>query len=316
MRWWRFMRKVYRAANHDFTIDFVFATYLDTFLHALAVLGSPFYSICFGGIVFTQRFHLKQMGVPVSRSRPSRVRAFLFRRAIASQRLESLCVIDDTLRDFVISERWAGADRIRYVPDPSDDPPALSREHARSQFQIDDRAVVVLVYGFLDSRKNLSALIAWLSSDRVSSKVCGLLVGKMSPDTRELLRSNEAERLCESGRLVSIDRYVTQAEEAQAFEASDIVWLAYRDIDLMSGVIVKAALHEKPVVVQQYGLIYRYARTYGATLSEEQCENLGVMRLPDRMQMRGFGRKFDGCRNIPDHSWENACAVIFDSRVS
>lgn len=311
--WWRFLSRVYRNASRLERIDFVFLPYLDHTLFALSLLGSPFARTPFSGITMAQRFHLGEMGVNAARTKRGPIRRALFLKLLRTKELRRVHVIDDTLQAHVRRGHPELADKVSFIPDPTHPAAELPREQARKALGIPEHACLILVYGYIDARKGIARLLDWVAGAGVASSMHVLLAGFVAADVESIMNGPAARSLQDQRRLWTLGKYVEPNEEPAVFSAADIVWLAYENVESMSGVLVKAALYHKTVLFNAYGLIGRYAQRYGTTEAAGGPGVINNVPLPDGVLMRFFPRGGSGLEPLPDHSWDNACGAIFDA---
>jgi hypothetical protein len=308
----RFVKQVFRRASEDTPIAHVFLPYLDACLFAIAALGSPFAGTPWSGITMRQRFHMPAMGVAARVGAVNAAKGWLFRRLLRQRTLTRLLTNDETLGEFFAARRGEVAEKVVHVPDPSDAGGVVSRDLARERLGVPADACVVLIYGFLDGRKGMGRLLAWVDDARASgAQVVVLAVGQQAPEVRELLAGGTGRSLVRDGTVRVVDGFLPEADEPLYFGACDVVWLGYEQFEMMSGVLVKAAQQRRPVVFHDYGIIAHYARKHGVPLSPSpRCDTL-LSRLPATM----LARDFPAHAPVPDHSWENAFRLIFQEQA-
>lgn len=235
--------------------DFVFVPYLDYCSHAVALLGSPFGEVTWGGIVMRPSFHLEPMGIPGPYSRLHRIKEKLFLRLFRDKRLKALFSIDEALVRYVQQIRPGLSKRLRFLPDPAELSGTVPRESSRQRLGIPDDAMVVLVYGSLTLRKGIDTLLRAAEEHNFPREVHILLAGRQDREVRALLLSSPAKALREAGRLHEQDRFLSEEDEYMVFKASDVVWLGYRGHYAMSGVLVQAGMMGLPVVACAEGVV-------------------------------------------------------------
>jgi glycosyltransferase involved in cell wall biosynthesis len=71
----------------------------------------------------------------------------------------------------------------------------------------------------------------------------------------ELLRGAEGRRLQQQGRLIKVNRFVSDGEEAAAFQRADIIWAYYPKSYCSSGAMVRAGQASLPVIATREGLV-------------------------------------------------------------
>lgn len=261
--------KLYREGSKVFSADMVIVPYLDYCANAIALLGSPFGKTPWTGIVMRQSFHFTHMGVKAARPALAWIKEKLFIRLLHSERLKAVLSIDETLVQFLFSNSGQGSKKLMYLPDPATGETTGDKAKARLLFGIDVSAVVILVFGGVNERKGVYQLLRAIESVEVSANVEILLVGRQSTGIRDFLGSPKMEALKQNGRIHELDRFVDDSEANAAFHAADIVWLGYRNFDLMSGVLVLAGQLGLPVIGTSQGLVGHITRNHGLGLAVE-----------------------------------------------
>jgi hypothetical protein len=75
--------------------------------------------------------------------------------------------------------------------------------------------------------------------------------------------------------------------------------------------MVKAALFEKTILFRNYGLMGRYAMQFGSQVADRSSSVIDECTLPPGIELRVFGQ--NSPVPLPNHSWHNACQLIFDA---
>lgn len=261
----RLFGQAYSIVNRARAVDYVFLPYLDYCLYAFGLLGSPFGLTQWGGICMRPSFHYRHFGVIAPTPKLATTKRALFLRLLRSKTLKSVYTIDELLNCYVAERYSQWAHRLRYLPDPAELNGSHTYESARHALGIPGGAVVVLVYGAIDERKGLDALVAAISSPEVPKTLHLLVVGQQSATIQPVLQSTDVSTLTQEGRCHIINSFVDDAMEQMVFAASDIIWLGYRNHYVMSGVLVLAASAGKSVIATQDGLIgwYTWERKLG-----------------------------------------------------
>jgi len=179
------------------------------------------------------------------------------------QSLSCLYTIDELLVGYVRDHKPDLAHHLRYLPDPTDLPLNFGVGELRKRYNIPVNAKVILVYGVIDERKGLFLLLDALALEQELFEWHALVVGRQSVSVRAALTSTRWDNIKKVNRIHSIDDFVTDEVEQDVLGLCDAVWVAYTEHYQMSGVLVKAGMHRKPVVACEEGLIGWYARYKG-----------------------------------------------------
>lgn len=313
--YYRLFSTYFRGLCNEERSDLIFVPYLDYCAHAVGLLGSPFGSAPWGGIVLRPSFHFAYVSVegPVSKLHPFKKR--LFFRMLGNKRLRRLFTIDETLVRYVDQNKPSLSGKLRFVPDPVQINGTQSRAQARQRLGISNDAVVLLVYGALSLRKGVDALLSAAQQSDFPSEVVILLAGRQDKEVRHLLASPQGAALRESGRLHELDRFLSDEEEYAVFGAADMVWLGYRGHYTMSGVLVQAGMMGLPLVACKEGLIgwLTHEHRLGLPIAIDDVRAVvgAIKRLArDRGLSKDFGK--NGRKASVEHKVENFARRICD----
>lgn len=151
----------------------------------------------------------------------------------------------------------------RLMPEPAAPPLPVSQPAARRALgaPLDGRLLVVT--GLIEPRKGLGALLAGLreANDRLRATDRMLLIGSFHPDAHRLLQEEGAD-LVASGRVVAIDRRLTDEEIRLVPRAADVVATVYPHHRYTSGILASAAAAGTPVLGSDAGWIGRTIRRF------------------------------------------------------
>ncbi|WNZ44005.1 glycosyltransferase family 4 protein [Leptolyngbya boryana CZ1] len=253
--------------------------YFDHLQVAIA-LGSP--APCpVSGIYFRPTFHYASFAQHRA-SWQDRLRAWRQRLVLAlaarNPRLTTLFCLDP----FAISPIQKHVPRIQavHLPDPVAPFEAASIDAAHPMSQaIEPERYVFLLFGNLDQRKGITQVLAAIKllPREIIEKICLLLVGKLLPeDASTILSQIQTIEQTTPIQIVLHNRFVSESEMQHVFRRSDIVLIPYQRHVGMSGVLLQAAMAEKPVLASNYGLLGELVRTYelGITIETENCEQI------------------------------------------
>jgi hypothetical protein len=81
-----------------------------------------------------------------------------------------------------------------------------------------------------------------------------LLAGEQSPEIALFLASKASLSLQRKNRLIIINKYISDSEEAELLAASDCMWVGYRKFYVMSGILILACTHGIPCLVSECGV--------------------------------------------------------------
>jgi hypothetical protein len=313
LAYWRYCRDAYASVAGSRAIDRVFLPYLDYCLYAFGLCGSPFGNTPFEGICMRPGFHYREMGVIAPVRRSDALKKFLFARALRLPTLRRLLTNDETLFLYAQHRTATAWRKVKYFPDPADFAGVHTRDSARKALGIAPGSSVILAYGSLDAEKGLDGLLAGVVHPEAPGSLVLLVAGECSGGTRALLAGDTAQDLRRQGRLVILDRRVTDEEEQMCFAASDISWLGYRDKYCMSGVLVKAVRAGHRVIAASAGVVHWYAARLPQILSVN-VENPGEVSAALRhcLDATAAPDTAGGAGIFSGHSWQNCARIVFE----
>jgi len=320
-RWLRLVRKEYvywkmlKTAAEDvrakLSVDAVALPYVDYCFYALAVLGSPFRDLAWCGI---------SMRLSVGEN-PERLTSLPWKWRfcswlLAERHLKVLFSINPSVRD--VPPNWIPAtysSKLRYLADPAESDFGGSRIEARLALGISDEDVAILVFGSLDDRKGIDALLSCISSRTNLARYVVILAGKQSETTISRVKTPLCEDLVLRKRLVILDRFLGDEEQGSVFAAADVVWVGYRKHIYMSGVLVLAGRAGLPVIGTAEGEIGRLIRRHdlgaAACISQPADVERALCRMLDEHTRREMGRRAQ--LTFLDHTVEKFGATVMEA---
>lgn len=290
----RRIRGIMKSIQAQNKIDFLFIPYLDYLFHVCGIASNPFGRLKWGGIALRPRFHMNSTGIRSPRRWFSIMEKHLFFRLVKSTSLRKVFLIDPFLVEYLKPFNRENH-KVIYLPDPVEEAGTECRETIRRDNKIPEDQVIILVFGSLDNRKGIDILLNAMNHTAVPQSLGIFLAGVHSSEIKGLLSTEIAQSLQNSGRLVSWDEYLSNADAERAFKMSDIVWLGYRDHYGSSGVQIQASLYELPVIATHEGLIGRLTNLHrsGETVEIENLNSVrGVLNglCKDKHRRKEFGK--------------------------
>ena len=239
-----------------------FLLYLDHAQLALA-LGLRFtFPVSLSGLLFRPSFHYGQFEneAPPTRERITRLRKLLvLQGALRNPHLETIFTLDPSAVP-AIAARSAAAEVVA-LPDPVD--PASLRfgaalDAVRTAYGVEEGRTLALLFGALDERKGVFAVLEALRflPEAVAQRFTILFAGAIRPKARERLRAAVAQ-IRSPAQLILHDSFVPDDEIQDLVRAADLVLVPYQRHIGSSGVLIRAAAAERPVLGQDYGIVGR-----------------------------------------------------------
>ncbi|MEM6329172.1 MAG: hypothetical protein AAF790_02870 [Planctomycetota bacterium] len=146
----------------------------------------------------------------------------------------------------------------KLLPEPVGEHPLTRRVDARHALGLPGAGRLLAVIGLIERRKGLDALTSALRQAGGALKPTDrlALIGPQHPEVTRLLSTDYAD-LVAAGRVVCVDRRLTEADMVRAACAADVVAAVYPHHPYASGSLVVAARARRPVLGSSTGWIRR-----------------------------------------------------------
>lgn len=154
-----------------------------------------------------------------------------------------------------------------------------SNPELREQLGIGSDRTVFLLFGALTARKGIYPLLESLDllSEEVCQKTALVLLGEANPQDQQRIITLVAH-LRQQKPLQILERYefVDEAELHAHIAMADVVLAPYQKHVGMSGIVLQAALHQKPILSPNYGLMGELVNQYGLGLRVESSNSAAI----------------------------------------
>jgi glycosyltransferase involved in cell wall biosynthesis len=240
----------------------VLLMYFDNLQPAFVLSGTLPFAV--SGILFRPSFHYADWGQgPTTWAQRLQFlrKAWLLRMLVSRPTLRHLFCLDP----FAVAplNAWAGRELARHLPDPVPTRPVSEAEQRalRHRLGIEAGRRIVLVFGQLDDRKGIDALLLALSRlpNEVQRTWCLLLVGPLHDSIRDGLPTQIAQ--VGPVQVVQQHTFVQEPDIQPYIAVADLVAVLYRQHIGMSAVLVRAAAAGRPVLASDYGLLGKLVTT-------------------------------------------------------
>jgi glycosyltransferase involved in cell wall biosynthesis len=156
-------------------------------------------------------------------------------------------LIDPIPFRFLKQRRNRLASRARLLPDPVDGGPSMGTRAARDVLGIPSEGRYVGCCGHLDHRKGIDHLVRAFLHAGLAETDRLLLAGKLSDEVRGIVRGEGASAVS-AGRIVLLDRYLSNEEFSAAMSAMDVVCAPYPRHIGSASIVIAAASRRRPVL--------------------------------------------------------------------
>lgn len=224
------------------------------------------------------------------------------------------------LNDLSASRRYPRY--FRYLPDPifiNDQPAATPARSIRGKFNIPSSSHIFLVFGAISDRKNIDNIVAAYQQARLERPSVLLIVGKIKEDYKEefarLTGGFNRENTDPRKNIISLDEFVDDDEIDAYFRESDTIILCYKKFYGSSGLMGKAALHDKTCIVSTEGLLYHLGRQYSLGYAADPLDPQSIATALTSALDQPL--QSSGCKQfVEDHSEQSFIRTILDHPTS
>ncbi|MGK0168600.1 MAG: glycosyltransferase involved in cell wall biosynthesis [Gammaproteobacteria bacterium] len=246
-------------------------------------------------------------GLSAARGFRGAVVNFIKQVLIGNNAAVRLCIIDAHEHAWLRQHKTRIANRVGLIPDPIEHFPRRSRTTARERLGLPSSGRMIGCIGanLSQERKNTLAVLDAFMSANLPPEDSVLLCGTLGETVRQSLGGRH-KVLVERGQVHSIDRYILEQELHDAIAASDVVCTPYLGRSIPSGIVVRAAMLNRPVLtgdsnwfkfmIQEFGLGWTVPAHSPAQLSQALEASL------DRAHSFKFGKAKDALVTFSDQS--------------
>ena len=248
-----------RAANHGLEraidahhADHVFLPSADGLAQILGLPGSR----------TAAHFRRKRVSVEACMHRgpyaypPSGLRDRVYRRlrlaALTHAPLARVQYVDVVAYEWLAAHEHPLARRASVLPDPVDNVPDMDKRQARAHLAIPEDGRLVSLSGAISARKGADLLLQAFAAANLAPTDRLLLAGRTDPPTRALL-DGPLSGLVRAGRVIAMDRYISDDELAWSMSAADVVCTCHPDHVGLSNICLRAMAANRPVLTGDYG---------------------------------------------------------------
>ena len=171
-------------------------------------------------------------GTPLRVGLPSRL-------AVSHSPFSRVHLIDPAAHASLLADRYGATDRVRLLPDPITPTRPMARDRARAALGLPEGGRMIGCVGPIGERKGTDRLLAGFLDAALEPDDTLLLAGAHTASMRELVA--RAARSHPHRRVVSIDRYLSEAELSEAVCALDAMAALYPRFNGSASIVLRAA---------------------------------------------------------------------------
>lgn len=250
---------IFRRVVEAYKPERAHALFLDHLQFALATSLRFSYPVRISGLLFRPEFHYGHLETspPTPRERIRRYRKrLLLLASLRNPHLDVVFTLDPTAAPII--DRLSP--RVQAIPSPDPVDPGESMEPRmtiRESFGIEKERKMLLLFGMLNARKGVLALLTALQhlSEDACRRVAIVLAGRIDESDRAAI---EALAIMASERplqLILRDEFVPDDRIQSLLSAADLALVPYQRHIGSSGVLIRAAAAGTPVLTQDYGVM-------------------------------------------------------------
>jgi glycosyltransferase involved in cell wall biosynthesis len=173
-----------------------------------------------------------------------------------------LHLLDPLVYDAVKSKEGCIAHKVSLIPDPVPNSPDITRAEACRLLDIPQDGRYIVAAGALDERKGTDLLVHAFSRAELTESDRLLLVGRLAPNVRDLVE-RVYQPLVANGRIIMMDRFVSDKDFELAILAADVVCTPYRSHIGSASIAIRAAEARRFVLASAYGWLGNIVPGFG-----------------------------------------------------
>jgi hypothetical protein len=246
------------------------------------------------------------LGLPAAYGMNRRSR-FINKMTVRTMPFDVVHYIDPVVFDWVSRKVGGKAGRrARFIADPVEPLLLPTRSKARAMLRLPEHKKLIMSVGMQDYRKGVDYLISACARWQPAEPASIVLAGPLSPPIRHLV-ANEYRHLVDDGRLIVLDRYLSNEEINACCAAGNLIAAPYRLQPSPSSIVLHAVRAERMVLAANNGwLAYMVPKFSLGRLCDPQDPELLAKAL-DRALIEAEGYKLSAAakRLLEFHRSEN-----------
>ena len=260
--------------------DHIYINTLDHFDKALAVLGSPFGSVPFSGLLCKVKFHLffNKIG-------PYNVLNYLYKfffiKLYKIDKLKKIFLIDPLIIKYLKNEKIE-CKKLKFINDGLIENKEIISNNSiinfKKKFSISNNDFIVIIYGAMREDKGFVQLFKTLQNCRFSKNIIVIMAGKQDRFSQNyILNLKKTSNL--KFRLLVFQKYIDLKFEKLLFTISNLTWAAYINYYGSSGVYFLSGYMKTPIVISNNGLVNFFNRKYKIGLSVDPYDSENIQEV-------------------------------------
>jgi len=241
------LKKIYNKKLKKNNFDYIFINTLDYLEKAISIFGAPFKEIPFSGIFLNPKIHHKKNLLFY-------LYYYLLKRLFRIKELKSIFSNDKFFVEFCKKKLTYYKHKVSYFAEPVSPLLGPNKTYSRKFFNFKKKHFVILVYGALKNSKSIQELLLTISIIK-NKNIKVIIAGQQTSYVKKIMALDYVKKLIINKIVFVSQGFHNNFKESLIFNASNLVWLAYKDGSYgSSGILFKAASSKLPVITTKEGL--------------------------------------------------------------
>jgi len=241
------LKEIYNKKLKKNNFDYIFINTLDYLEKAISIFGTPFKEIPFSGIFLNPKIHLKKNLLFY-------LYYYLLKRLFRIKELKSIFSNDKFFVEFCKKKLTKDNHKASYFAEPVSPLLGPNKTYSRNFFDFKKKHFVILVYGALKNSKSIQELLLTINIIK-NKNIKVIIAGQQTSYVKKIMAQDYVKKLIINKIVFVSQGFHNNFKESLIFNASNLVWLAYKDGSYgSSGILFKAASSKLPVITTKEGL--------------------------------------------------------------
>lgn len=190
-----------------------------------------------------------------------KIKELVYSRTYRRTPYSSVNFVNFAYYEYARTRGLIGPERLRFVGDPVPQPNRIGRDAARRLLGLDPGGRYLGLFGVLDARKAVPELLAAFRRADLPATDRLVLGGRLDSTYAALVDTDYAD-LVRAGRIVVIDRFLSDRELESAYEALDLATIVYYRFPGLASLALKAVAAGTPVIAHDFGWLRALIRRF------------------------------------------------------
>ena len=255
-------------------------------------------------------------GPGIKRVRDS-VKGLLYRWSYLGSRWDYLNFVNAHYFDAAKVQGAPWVDKACLIPDPVLQPKPMTKAQARAMLGIPCSGKYIGFLGFLDGRNNIPQLLKAFTQARLTED-CRLLLAGRAPDDLWVFVNNHYRDYLESGRMIFINRFLSDTEVLEGYQALDVCCIPRLCFPGLSSLALKSIAARRPLLVHDFGWLGYMVKKFhlGHRCNMEKIDQFAAAIEQSVLAANDFSLSATAKRLLRFHSVNNFAEHIVYRMVS